>query len=498
MERRVPTGFGDYLEILERRWHLIVIPLFVALFLTLIIGSKLPKYYRSETVVMLDPQKVPLDVVKSGSMDLSQRLQLINQQILSRTQLEKIVDTFGLYRDFRGTRDEVIDQMRADIQLEIVRDRRIRDENVTAFRLAYLARSPELAQQVTRQLGSLYIQENLKVREQIAEGTHEFIDAELQKARETLQQQEEAMRKFKSTHMGALPQQETSNLQLIAQYQALLQSNTEALTRAQQSKQYLQSLLEVSAPKPPEKVQALEQARMELAIAEQKYTASHPDVVRLRAQVSALEKQQATSGKESMTPQLESQMKSLDVEIKARSDRAKELEAKLRGVQGRIETLPLIEQQFTELSRDYEVSRANYQALLQKKNVTGMTVEMERGAKGENFRILDPASLPQKPTKPNMAMVFAVGMMIGCALGGGLAFVQEFRDRSIHSERDLKHYLHVPVLALMPVIHTQASWAELKRQRRRKWVISAASAGSAAAVLVALILRGTIDVRGWF
>lgn len=498
MERRVPTGFSDYIEILGRRWHLIAIPLFVALFLTLIIGSRLPKYYLSETVVMLDPQKVPLDVVKSGSMDLSQRLQMINQQILSRTQLEKIVDTFGLYKDFRGARDEVIEQMRKDIQLEVVRDRRIHDENVTAFRLAYLARSPELAQQVTRQLGSLYIQENLKVREQIAEGTHEFIDAELQKARENLQEQEESMRKFKSAHMGALPQQETSNLQLIAQYQALLQANTEALNRAQQSKQYLQSLLEVSAPKPLEKVQALEQARMDLAMAEQKYTDNHPDVVRLRAQVKALGKEQVSAGKESATPQLESQMKTLEVEIKTRAERSKELEGKLRSVQGRLETLPLIEQQFTELSRDYEVSRTNYQALLQKKNQTGMTVEMERGAKGENFRILDPASLPQKPTKPNMLMVLAVGMMMGCAVGGGLAFIQELRDRGIHNERDLKHYLHVPVLALMPVIHTPQSFAEMKQQKRRKWMLSGASVAAATVVLVALMIRGTIDIRGWF
>jgi succinoglycan biosynthesis transport protein ExoP len=256
MQRRTPTDISDYLEILERRWPLLAIPLVIAFFLTLIVGSKLPKYYVSETVVMLDPQKVPLDVVKSGSMDLSQRLQLINQQILSRTQLQKIIDTFALYKDVRGTQDEIIERMRKDITLEIVRDRRIQDDNVTAFRIAYTARSPELAQQVTRQLGSLYIEENLKVREQIAEGTHEFIDEELQKAREELQKQEQAMAKFKSAHMGALPQQETSNLQLIAQYQALLQSNTEALARAQQSKQYLQSLLEVSGPKDNAKNQA--------------------------------------------------------------------------------------------------------------------------------------------------------------------------------------------------------------------------------------------------
>ena len=496
--RRPPTEISDYLEILERRWQLIVVPVLLSLFLTLIIGGKLPKYYVSETVVMLDPQKVPIDVVKSGQMDLGQRLQLINQQILSRTQLEKIIQSFGLYKDVKGTNDEIIEKMRKDIALEIVRDHRIQESEVTAFRLTYTARSPELAQQVTRQLASLYIEENLKVREQLAEGTHEFIDEELQKAREDLQKQEEAMTKFKSRHMGALPQQENSNLQLIAQYQALLQSNTEALTRAQQTKQYLQSLLEVSGPKPPDKVAALETARMELAVAEQKYTPAHPDVMRLRNQVKTLEQQQASANKQSATPQINSQIAAQEEEIKNRNARAKEIEGKLRAVQGRVEALPMIEQQFTELSRDYDVSRANYQALLQKKNQTGMSVEMERGAKGENFRILDPASLPQKPAKPNMGLVLAGGLAIGLILGGGIGAVREYQDRSVHSERDLQHYLRVPVLALMPVIHTPESWRAMKDARKKKWVVSGASLGAAMLVVVALMLRGTISLSTWF
>src|SRR5262249_23308456 len=128
--RRPPTEITDYLEMLKRRWHLVVIPVVASLFLTIIIGSKLPKYYVSETVVMLDPQKVPLDVVKSGQMDIAQRLQLINQQILSRGQLEKIITTFGLYKD-GGSKDEIVDSMRKDIALEIVRDRRIQDSDVT-------------------------------------------------------------------------------------------------------------------------------------------------------------------------------------------------------------------------------------------------------------------------------------------------------------------------------------------------------------------------------
>jgi uncharacterized protein involved in exopolysaccharide biosynthesis len=298
--------------------------------------------------------------------------------------------------------------------------------------------------------------------------------------------------------MGALPQQEGSNLQLIGQYQALLQTNAEAITRAQQNKQYLQSLLEVNNSKPADKLGALETARAELSAAEQKYTASHPDVIRLRNQVKSLEQQQANSTKENTTPQLTSQIAGLDEEIKDRTQRAKDIEARMRGVQGRVEALPMIEQQFTELSRDYEVSKANYQALLQKKNQTGMTVEMERGAKGENFRILDPATLPQKPTKPNMGLVLMGGLAIGLVIGGGLGAIREYQDRSVHSERDLQYYLRVPVLALMPVIHTEQSWNEERKAKRKKWMISGVSLATAALILGALMIRGTVDLATWF
>jgi polysaccharide chain length determinant protein (PEP-CTERM system associated) len=499
MQRRKPSDLQDYLAMARRQWPYVVVPFVVVCFMTIVIAAKLPKSYKSETLILVDPQKLPPEILKSAGTDVSGRLQVISQQVMSRTQLDKIIAQFGLYKNKRSA-DDIVEQMRKDIEVEVVQDDRAREQNrtVSAFRVAYMGRTAEEAQNVTRKLGSLFIEENLKVREQQAEGTNEFIDAELQRARDDLAKQEEQMRVFKSKYTGMLPEQQQANLQVMGQMQQLLQSNAEGLSRAQQTRQYLTGLAEATkvTPQASKEATKLEAAKAELAEAEQKYTDNHPDVIRLRGQVKALQAQVKQA--DDSSPQLASQIKAADEEIRTRTQRNAEIEGKLRALQGRLETLPAVEQEFAALSRDYEVSRANYQALLQKKNVSSMHVEMERDAKGENFRILDPASLPDRPAKPNMLQVYGIGLMFGLALGGGIGFMREFNDASIRSEKDLQHYVPLRVLGTMPVIHTPQSLKAERNRQKRKLAISLASSAATVAVLAVLVLRGVIDVKNLF
>jgi polysaccharide chain length determinant protein (PEP-CTERM system associated) len=502
MQKRNPSDFDDYLAIVRRQWPFLVVPFVICTFLTLVIGAKLPKYYRSETLILVDPQKLPPEIVKSAGTDVSERLQVISQQVLSRTQLEKIIAQFDLYRDKKLTKEDTVEQMRKDIEVNVVQDERAResDRTVSAFKVSYTGRSPEQAQNVTRQLASLFIEENLRVREQVAEGTNEFVDSELQRARDELAKQEEQIREFKNKYSGMLPEQQQANLQVLGQLQQMLQSNTESLSRAQQQKQYLASLAEATKGTPQQSRDAaqLEALKAELVTAQQKYTDSHPDVIRLKAQVQALEQQVKQTAQAELTPQITSQLTAADEEVKSRAKRGAEIEAKIRSIQGRMETLPAIEQQFSSLSRDYEVSKANYQSLLQKKNLSAMHVEMERNAKGENFRVLDPASLPEKPSKPNMLQVTAVGLMAGLALGGGIVFLREMKNEAVFNEKDLQHYIPLRVLGVVPEIATKESMAASKARRRKTISISVASAAAMCSVIAVLIMRGTIDLRGWF
>jgi polysaccharide biosynthesis transport protein len=504
MQRRPMTDVKDYVELVSRRWPLIAIPTFATLFLTLIVSAYLPKGYKSETTILVDPPKVPDSIVKmSQGNDVVERLQTISQQVLSRTQLQKVIEQFGLYKNVKNASvEDLVDMMRENIQLEQVSDQRVKSLDLAAFKISFMGPNPTVAQGVTRQLASLYIEENLKVKEAQAEGTHEFVDKEVERARLALQEQEARIKEFKAKHMGSLPEQMQSNLQLAAQLQNALQANSDALSRAQQNRAYLESISESVKTAPPATVeeQQLKQKRAELLAAEQKYKPEHPDVQRLRREVAALDAQVAAAGGGAAQQQsvARSQIAALDEEIKTRTRRSTELENQIRSMQGRMSASPLLEQEWAEINRDYQVQSQNYQSLLQKKNTSSMVVQVERDAKGEQFRVLDPASLPLKPSKPNMLRVNLGGLAVGLAVGMGLAFFREMKETTVRSESDVRYYVPTNLLGCMPEIATLASLALKRRKKMRMLSISGAGVAAAVAVIGFLAYRGRIDFMSWF
>lgn len=521
MNRRPLTSVNDYWAIFLRRKWWVLLPLLVLPSIVFLVGLKLPKLYKSETLILVDPQKVPSDYVKPiVSSDVTDRLQTISQEILSRTRLQAIIDQFGLYKDAKQlTQEEIIESMRHDITVDIVSDPRLqtdRGEGVQGIKISYTGQSPVLAQQVTRQIASLFIEENLKVREQQAEGTKQFIESQLEQARTDLMQQEQRIKAFKARYMGSLPEQEQSNLQVLGQMQNMLQGNNDTIVRDEQERTYLQSLLDMMQPgrgatgSPATSGLEVELAarRAELVEAEQKYQPGHPDVIRLKAEVAALQaKQKALRETEPVTEsasqpeQIKSQLTAINQEIQQRKQRQADMEAKVRTLQGRLETLPAVEQQFADLNRDYQTSQANYQSLLQKKDSSTMATEMERRAQGEQFRVLDPASLPEKPYKPDLRLLNLMGLAAGLAVGVGLGALQEFRDTSMHSKQDLAFYVAAPLLGWMPMIQTPQSLELAKRRIRNSWVLGSSAAMVVLAGVAVLIYRGTVSLetlRGWF
>jgi len=501
VSRRFPGDLSDFWEIFLRRCWWFVIPPLVISSATLGVLLTLPKTYRSETTILVEPQKVPSDYVKATvTIDVNDRLQTITQEVLSRTRLQKIIEQFGLYRTrsrldrilkflsprLQDTEEDRIETMRKDITLEpaqtiVNQEVPGREHELAAFKIAYQGQEPALAQQVTRQLASLFIEENLKAREQQAEGTNEFIDSELEKARQALVVQEKRLKDFKAQHMGALPEEQTTNLQLMGQFQGLLQSNADAIARAQDQKAYYQSLLDALGKRGPGQARpfvqnTLETRREELALAQEKNKPDHPDVVRLRGEVAALEKllKETSKTQEETTPtaaldgpdQIHSQMLALDQEVERRTKRQAEIENKIKQVQARVEILPAVEEQLSEITRDYTISKAEYQSLLEKKNASAMAAEMERGAKGEQFRILDAASYPQKPYKEDIAKLGLFGCFGGILCGCALGLFMELKDKTIKNDRDMAFYVSSPMLASLPELATSTSNGRPPKGRR--------------------------------
>lgn len=516
MEKRPPSDISDYLNIFQRRKWWIIIPSVVIAVAVAGVSVKLPKFYRSQTVILVDPQKVPSEYVRQTvTSDVSDRLQTISQEILSRTRLQKIIDQFGLYKNQPSfmTKEDIIEMMRRDIRVEVVAEENSRAKSSAAFKISYTGKDPGLVQQVTRQIGSLFIEENLKVRQEQAQGTDSFIEGELNKAAEALQVQEDKIRAFKARNMGSLPEQQTANLQVLGQTQGLLQANSDAIGRAQQQKTYLESLVgamekRTAPPIKPGFQAELDNRRAELVAAEEKYTPNHPDVVRLKNEVKALEAKAATMAASeakiaeagAQPDQLKSQLLAIDLEVKERTRRQNELEARIRGLQGRIDLLPRVEQQFSEINRDYLTSKANYESLLQKKNASGMAAEMERNAKGEQFRILDPANFPEKPFKPDLLQLNLMGLLGGLAVGCGLGLFFEFKDPSVHSDKDLAFLISTRVLGTLPIIMTPTTYAAEKRKKKIGYAFGATAAVMAMGVLAYAYRKApqAFDVRGWF
>jgi polysaccharide chain length determinant protein (PEP-CTERM system associated) len=487
MRKKPANSLSDYWDIfLRRRWWIILPALVIACGTTAVV-SKLPKIYLSQTTILVEPQKVPPDFVKpTVTTDVSNRLQIISQKILSRTHLQRIIDKFGLYRSKprvvrilnallhkgKHTPEEIIDAMRTDITVETIADEQDRNHALGAFKISYQGDDPALVQQVTRELAALFIEENEKVREQQAEGTTRFIDDELEKARLSLEDQERRRKDFEVAHMGSLPQQQTANLQLLGQLQTALQVNGEALARAQSQKIYEQSLLTMvtgvtaaatqEAEPPP---RGLDVRREELARAQEEYTPLHPDLIELQAEVKKLE-QQASSPRKPATKaradtlsndlapdRIRGQIAVLDDEIKRRTQQETEIAKRIEQMHARVEALPVVEQQMSELDRDYESSKTNYKLLLEKKNASAMAAEMEERAEGEQFQVVDPANYPEKPYKPDVAQLSLLGVLGGILCGCALGLFVEFQDRTIRGPQDAAFYLATPALASFPLLN---------------------------------------------
>jgi polysaccharide chain length determinant protein (PEP-CTERM system associated) len=515
MPRRTPSEIREYLDIARRRKWALIVPLVAISLGTFFVSLMLPRKYRSETTIVVEPQKVPNSYVQSTiSSNVSSRLEAISEEILSRTRLQKIIDQFGLYRSMRRrmSGEEIIELMHQDISVDIdtVQSSDDRNKKVASFKISYSGSDPKLVQQVTRQLASAFIEENMKDREQEAEGTTDFIQSQLEKARQTLQEQDQRIQEFKSSHPGALPNQQQSNMQMSAGLQTMLQSNSDALSRAEQQKNYLATMLESMTLLRPAKSSKTvleldyENKNMELIAAEQKYRAKHPDVIRLQAELNELKAQvdkerslDVPVDDRTQTPaQSQTELNGLTEAIKRYTARQHELEKQIQLLQSRMTTLPQVEQRLTDLTRDYEASKSNYENLLAKLNSSSLAEDVERRAKGEQFRILDPASDPGKPFQPNLVQIDLMGLLAGLGAGIGLALLMELADHSLRNENDVSYYAAIPVLASIPPLWNEA---ERRRAKTRRVCVSIFSGAITVATVVAVFFfRSSIATGfGW-
>ena len=499
----------------RRRWWL-ALPAFGVWLVVWVVAWSMPAVYRSETLILVEQQKVPEQyVLPNVSADLQDRLQNMSQQILSRTRLLKIMEDFNLYPNVRTrvSGDDLVERMRKDIQVELVQATN-RSGNLSAFKVAYMSGDPVVAQKITSRLTSLFIDENLKARQEQSVQTTEFLATQLEEAGRGLAEQEAKVKEFKSQYLGQLPEQVQSNVQILAGLQAQLQQETDLLGRAKQQSVYLDTLrtqwrtLESSvgtgnssgAVAPPALDQELARLRAQLADLSSHYTDRHPDVRKVKDQIAKTEKlkeqaeariaaapagEATTEAVHASSPtemEVESQLKANKVEIENRQRAIQELQKRIADYQARLNVTPVREQQMAGLTRDYEQSRKNYEQLLAKRDQSEMATDLEKKQEGEQFRVLDPPNLPQKPYSPNRLKIDLIGLIAGLMVGMVSLAGAEIVDDRIYSKEELATIVAAPVLAEIPPLTTSA---EGSQRVRNEWLQR-----GALSVMVVLVAAG--------
>lgn len=490
----------------RRYWHFLL-PCFVVWLAALVASYVIPAAYKSGTLILVEEPTVPQQyVVPNVSGELQNRLDSITQQILSRTRLLHIIEKLDLYAGERThlAQDDVIEKMRKDISIELVRAPGKGD--LTAFNIYFSAKSPQVAQDVTSELTNLFISENIEVRQQQSETTTKFLESQLSDARANLAQQEERLRDYKNRYLGELPGQLESNIQILSGLQNQMQAEQDALGRAKQQNAYFESLLAQyrsaatssgmldGAPSGlPAIDQELDRLHARLMELTSRYTDTHPDVLKVKDQIAkteSLKKQftaelntKAESGSRdqglgglnnaytagaSISPimEVQSQLKANQLEIANRQEAVKGLKSTIAAYQGRLNQTPVREQQLADLSRDYEQSKANYDSLLAKKNQSELATNLEKRQEGAHFRILDPPSLPTRPTFPNRIRFAGIGLVLGFIVGAVSVVGAEKADDRVYSENQLLKIIPAEVIVQIPPLTTPA---EQSKERLRLW-----------------------------
>ena len=388
----------EYAQVpLRRPWH-VAIPFVVVTLLAVGLSLLIAKSYTSSTLILVESAKVPESFLNEGaardSAAARPRLQTIRQEILSRTRLERILEELNPYpeRSGRAPLTSIVESMRGNIAINV--------KGNDSFTIEYTHRDPKMAQAVTERLATLFIEESNQARKTQVEVTGEFIESQLLDARRQLEEKEKALRQYKESRMGRLPEQTGANLAILQRLQLEQQSVSDSLRSARERVLLIERGVSAAAAAPGsndprrragDRAQRAREPARPLHGRAPRRAALQGRVTRLERQVA----QRATS------PQGDVQLEQARAEVRHLEGKLADVDRRIAIFQGRVEDTPRTEQELATLTRDYEQLNQAYLDLLKKKMDAQMAEKLENRWKTDNFRILDPAYLPERPVSPN-------------------------------------------------------------------------------------------------
>jgi polysaccharide chain length determinant protein (PEP-CTERM system associated) len=435
---------------LRRPW-LVIVPFVLVHLAALGVSLVLPPRYTSSTLILIAPDQMPNNLVPQMSTErISQRLQTLRQEVHSRTRLEMIARELDPYGTLgKEPLIDTIERMREDVTVAV--------KGQDAFSVSFEHRDPKMAMLVADRLTTLFMDEVAGARERQVSTAYNFLERELQDARLQLEAKEKALAAFKESHMGQLPEQVQANLATLQRLQMEQQMVADNLRKAQDAVVLLETTGSVGASSTPTPPDSLETMRALLAQLKTRYTDNHPDVKSLQMRIEALEHVRAAAepGQPSVDPQLTMQRRrqaEARLEVEQLKARLADVDRRIAAFQGRVEAAPRREQEVLGLMRDYQKLSENYSRLLSKKFDAEMASRLEQQQKGQQFRVLDPAYLPSRPSFPDRFLFGLAGAVGGLLLGLGLAVTVDFLDPTMKDADSVSAAFQIPVLAVVPYV----------------------------------------------
>jgi polysaccharide chain length determinant protein (PEP-CTERM system associated) len=484
------------------------------------VSKLVPDRYRSDAVILVVPQRISQEYVRGIVTRVEDRLKTVSQEILGHAALQRLIEDFDLYQAERRTRrmEDVIALARRDIVVEPAKG--------DTFRVAYMSHDAVLAKRVTDRLANDFIEQNLRQGREVTERTSAFLDTQLDEARKRLVEKEQRLEEFKRLHAGELPTQIEANQQALANLQMQVQALVDSMSRDRDRRLQLERELAdlttdsvrsqapvaerapLSAPTRGTDEEALERAHEHLRDLQTRYKAEHPDVIRALRDVRDLEAKVAgvravdADGprpapavnpaeriRQNRLRQLRGELENVDRQIAAKQADERRLRGTMDGVQRRLDATPTRETELVALTRDYTTLQQIYITLLAKKEDSKIAANLERRQVGEQFRIIDPARVPERPYTPNRQTFALYGGVGGMLLAVALIVLFEYRNASFRTEDEVLASIGLPVVAVIPVLTTVAE--PLRSERLRRFLPPWAAATAA------LVLTMVAAYLGW-
>src|SRR6266576_1902705 len=477
MVRHGEIALADVKRILRRYSWIPVATMSLLGIVGLVATLVLPKKYTSTTIVLVEQPTVPVDIVKPVvTNDLNQRLASMKEEILSRSRLQPIIEKFNLYPQREKAHvEDLVEELRRSVEVELIRPMQgSPNGQPPGFHVSVTIDNPQLAQQICVEITSMFMEQNLKRREQQSADTTNFLSQQLSEAKARLDEQDAKLAKFKGQYLGSLPEEEQTNLSLLTGMNAQLEAATQSLNRAQQDKVLTETMLSAqeanwkatqSGQQDPEtQDQQLGALQDQLTAMLSRYTPEHPDVIKLKSHIDQLKRKmeeepptkkptsaaQASLHEPAQLQQLRAKLKQDELSIAELTKRQSQIQEQSRAIQVRVQASPIVEQRFKELTRNYQTALELYNELLKKRENSAMATDLEHQQQSETFKVLDAPSLPLTPSFPKKTVFVGGGLGCGFALAAGIMYLLAVTDKSMYTERDVELCLQIAILTTVP------------------------------------------------